>query len=429
MANKKVRSSGRVIDGRSKFILSARNLLSYANKNSNKHYFLYAVLLRYFDRLVIHLGHQKVGRIVKFILNQLKKVANSPADIVGIISERKFFVLKRLEPDKKGIGNLLDEEASKIASKIIELTSKGLRFGGKEVRPSINIGISIFPKDGKKIDDLMKSAEVALEEAEKKGSNTFSVFVGEQGLKIGQGGRLLNELYEAMQGGKMYVVFQPIVDLKNGMRIKMIELLLRWRGQDIGPEKIMSLSEEVGISQIVNEFIFRKLSDISQKLQKYYFSFNILPRYLTASFLKSMIDSVEKHNVQAERIYLEISERSGFEEVEEFLRNIKLLNEAGFKFVIDDFGSPSSILSHLKDIPAEIVKVDKSIIREAGAGDKFSQAIIRGIVQVAKDIGMKTCAEGVEAREELELVRDYGFDFVQGFLISPPIPEEELLVL
>ncbi len=423
---KKGKTLRHIVSSRSKFITLAKKNLSYATKSDTKYRFLYVVLLRYFDKLVIHLGHQKVDRIVKFIVNQLKKVANSPSDIIGIVSERKFFILK--DPGQSEIGNL-QEFAESVASRIIELVSRGVKFGGKLIQPSVNIGISIFPKDSRRIDELIKSAELALEGAEKKGGNTFSISGDGAELSIGRGRRILDELYEAIRSGKMYMVFQPIVDLKNGMRIKMIELLLRWYGQDIGPEKIISISEELGISRVVNEFIFGKLSEISRRLHKYCFSFNILPQHLTTSFVKSIIDNVKRYNIQAERIYLEISEKARFEEIKEFLKNIELLRKVGFRFIIDDFGSSSSIISHIKDIPAEIVKIDKSVIKEAGSGDNFNRIIIQGIVQMVKGIGKKICAEGIETKEELELVRDFDFDFAQGFLFSPPVTEEELLVL
>lgn len=416
---------GNVVIGRANFISRAQKMI---DKNREKEFILFNIMIRYYDTLVSHLGIDTQDKIEQYVLRKLLYIFNKTGKyLIGKISERKFMVLKEISDLKDG-KERAREEGERIAKTIIEnITSDRINISGRYIIPSVNIGVSIYKYDGEKIPELAKSSELALQESIDEGANIFEVFSEEMRSLSSRKTFLIDEILDGMNLGKIYPVFQPIFSLED-MRIKGYELLIRWKDKQISPEDIIRVSEELGLIREINDFLSRKISEISWKLPKYFFSFNINVRsILEDKIFNSILENMQKYMINPTRICFEISEKSDYKEISKAKERLSEIRRMGFLIALDDFGSPQTLISHIKDIPADIIKIDKEILKAIDGKDDILRMIVEGIVYISHKTGKNVVIEGIEMESELKLARELKCDMAQGFALCPPMTEEEVL--
>lgn len=421
--------------GVSFFACSRTDFISKADKvlrsSMQEKYALFNILVRHFDSLILHIGPRLHEEIASFILTKLievfgEDIADRRKVLIGVISERKYMVLSKIFRPQDG-ETATDEYIEKIAKLIIEkITSDKLRSDHKDIHISVNIGVGLYPKDGETIAEIIKASEISLEESIKKGANIYEVLSDELKVLVWKKSLLVNELFEALKQGKIYPVFQPIFSLED-MRVKGYEMLLRWKEFEINPKDVIEIGEEFGLIGEINEFLFVRLAEMSERLPKYFFSFNISPRFiLTDKFFNMILESVKKYRIEPARICFEISERSEQKEIEKARDKFFALKSYGFLIALDDFGSPSTTISHIKDIPADIVKVDRDVIKGVGERNEFFELIGERVISILHRFGRKLVIEGVENETEIQIAKRMKFDMAQGFAFSPPLHEDEI---
>ena len=367
------------------------------------------------------LGFETGNKIIVEMSNKIKNIIKS-YDILARWEADKFAVfLKRLK---------FDEDALHIVDRILAVLSEPyMPDGGKKINISFNAGISLYPKDAGASQDMFDKAESALLNSRLKGENTVGFFKKEFEESARKKVELRNGLNEAMAKNQFVLHYQPYFDIKTGS-IKGAEALLRWQRDGIltPPMEFIPFLEQSGMITKVENWIFGEVASkikiwSDRGLNVVPVSVNISPASFGDPHIKDDIEAaLGKNGIAPDLFNFEIVERTFIDNLEYSGRLLNYLKEKGFGLSIDDFGTGYSSLSYLAELPFDYLKIDISFVRKMLL-DKHSRYIVETIIYLSKKLNMKSIAEGVEAEEQLELLKELGCDYIQGFLLSKPLEE------
>jgi EAL domain-containing protein (putative c-di-GMP-specific phosphodiesterase class I) len=428
-------------EGRSFFISEIKNKI----ENIQKTYFILGLVqITNFDFISAYFGDKLALEISEHIFHKLKEIVlenNTNREYIesrredkegGIyrISDRKFgFIVKTSAKN----GNEAHEKAKRLIKKLKSELNYHLKFDGRKIYVSSNGGVYIYfsseHQSGQNILDILDILETTLYESTKLGSEEYLI-ANEIMEGIPKKLEVIRNISKAIEEKRIGVVFQPIYDLKD-MKIKMFEVLLRWKGQDINPEDIINIADASGTQSDLIDFILENTVDIMKSLRKYKFAINLTARAITEKRAYRILQILSYNSIPPTDLCLEISEKSNYEEIKAVKKNIELLHKAGVDIAIDDFGSAFSEIGHLYELPIKFIKIDGSVIKSLKEGDEkqniIAEAVIYMATNLAKRVGAETIAEKIETKEELEIIKRLGIDYAQGFFLSYPLTQEELL--
>ena len=243
-------------------------------------------------------------------------------------------------------------------------------------------------------------------------------------------------LREAVQRKELHLVFQPLLDSRNGT-IAAFESLLRWSHGDFGPippGRFIPLAEESGDILTIGAWVFEEACRFAARLrdlgrESIRVNVNVSPRQLAADdFTAGLLRTVAAAGIQPGQMELEITETALISSMEKCVAKLADLRSAGFHLALDDFGSGYSSLTYLKSLPVETVKLDQSFIREI-AVDPAQQCFVRSIVFMSHGQNLRVTAEGVETPEQLVALKECDCDYMQGFIFSRPVPDDTAMEL
>jgi predicted signal transduction protein with EAL and GGDEF domain len=300
---------------------------------------------------------------------------------------------------------------------------------GHEVTVDISAGISIAPNDATDLNELLKTADIALYEAKNTGRGTYCFYQTEMTERMQTRNKLEQDLQSALTNGEFELFYQPIVNLEDN-KVKTLEALLRWRHPERGlvsPTEFIPLAEETGLIIPLGEWVLRTAcAEASTWPDNIHVSVNVSSVQLTNKNLANVvISAIASSRIPAAKLVLEITESVFLENTDSNLATLKQLHELGVQFAMDDFGTGYSSLGYLMSFPFSKIKIDRSFI--AGLPDKTeSRAIVRAIADLARNLNMRVIAEGVETAEQREQARMLGCTDIQGYLISAPRPAAEI---
>ena len=315
------------------------------------------------------------------------------------------------------------EDIPRILRKVLGTFEKPF---GEGINLSVSVGISLFPDDGRDPEELLRKAELAMSHAKESASNTYQFFREELNVSVSQFLLMEKLLRTALEKGEYTLLFQPCLYLKD-RKLHAFEALLRWRSKDLGlvpPSKFVPVLEKTGLIEDVGMWV---AEEVCGKIARWRvpMSINVSPvQFKSDEFGKALKDIVEKHKIEGSYLIIEITESSAMEDVDFTISVLRELKGKGINVAIDDFGTGYSSLAYLKLLPADFLKIDTSFIRNIDT-DPDDRTIVRAIVQLAKSLGLKTVAEGIEKEEHLNILKDMGCELGQGYLFSKPLPEEE----
>jgi len=222
--------------------------------------------------------------------------------------------------------------------------------------------------------------------------------------------------------------YQPYFDLKT-MDVVGVEALLRWNSEDLGfvfPSKFIPILENTGLIIKVGEWLLREACRVAEATKKSV-SVNVSPvQFKDKDFPKKVEAAIEEYGLGGGYITLEITESTIMDDVEFAKKSLRRLKKLGVKVAIDDFGTGYSSLAYLKLLPVDFLKIDVSFVRDIDR-DPDDRAIVNAIIQLAKNLGLRTVAEGIENEKHLEILKGMGCDIGQGYHLARPVPEEEAL--
>jgi diguanylate cyclase len=340
--------------------------------------------------------------------------------------------LARLDGDQFAL--LIDNvaarlEAQTVTAAILADLERPVRGNGVEVDVRSTIGVSVWPDDGRRGDDLLAHAEVAMTTAKERGGNRILFF--QAGMTDSMQERLAfeNDLRRAMAAGEFELYYQPEISVKTG-RVVAAEALLRWRHPTkgiIGPSAFISLAEDTGLIIPLGEWALREACRQAREWQVNLGSSLPLAVNLSAAqfthqnILQTIRSALADADLDARALEIELTESALMTNPEESAGVLKQLRRMGVSIAIDDFGTGYSSLSYLRRFSIDKLKIDRSFIRDLTIS-RTDESIVRAIVSLARGVGLTVVAEGIESVEQLEFVTQLECDQWQGYHCCPPQP-------
>ena len=321
------------------------------------------------------------------------------------------------------------EAAQRTAKAIAAALRQPVTIDGHQFKMGSRIGLAMAPQDGETSEDILRAANLALQDAKTKGRNAITVFDAEMQQLMRDRRKLEQDLRKALVNGELEVQYQPLVDSGSGNPVGY-EALLRWhhpqRGS-ISPALFIPIAEESGQIIPIGGWVLREaLNEAATWPEDIFISINLSPIQMKDPKLVSNIFmALSASGVAPSRVELEITESVLLTDNEENLAILHKIRDLGVKIVMDDFGTGYSSLSYLRSFPFDKIKIDRCFVTDL-AEKSDSQAIVNAVIKLAEELGMCTLAEGVENIEQLERLRETGCEQVQGFLFSRAQPSSEL---
>jgi EAL domain-containing protein (putative c-di-GMP-specific phosphodiesterase class I) len=304
--------------------------------------------------------------------------------------------------------------------------------GGQECFVTASVGIAMFPRDGGSVADLMRNSDVAMYSVKNAGRNDSAIY---SPMLAGRGREKLeleSALHKAIERNELVLHYQPKIDVRSA-RMVGAEALMRWqRGTSlVPPGDFIPLAEETGLIVPLSEWALKEAAR-QAKIWQVNFGFadsiavNLPARLFERSDLVEHIHQcVSTYGVPHRAIQLEITESGLMKDLQNVIPSLHRLTEIGVEISIDDFGTGYSSLAYLTTLPISELKIDRSFVRDLGITPQ-SSAVVTAIIALARSLGLRVIAEGVENLRQMEVLHRLGCGVMQGFLFSRPIPPDEL---
>jgi diguanylate cyclase (GGDEF)-like protein len=326
------------------------------------------------------------------------------------------------------------QDAAKVANKLINSLAQGFVVNHHDAFVSASIGISIFPSNGSKMEDLLAAADSAMYHAKKLGKNNYQFFTAEMNSAAQHYLKLEKHLHGALENNELELHYQPQVDAQSGQIIGM-EALLRWHNPELGPlspVEFIPFAEETGLIIPIGAWVLNTACQQAQQWRQMglpvRISVNISGRQFHCHhnqqyFLQTVLAVLDNTGLPKKMLELEITESIIMHDLNTTLQSFDALNERGVRISVDDFGTGYSSLSYLKRFPIDTLKIDKSFINDI-VHDPDSGAIVAAILAMAHQLKLEVVAEGVETSEQLAFLREMDCRIIQGNYFSQPLPAE-----
>ncbi|NEX64010.1 EAL domain-containing protein [Noviherbaspirillum sp. 17J57-3] len=370
-------------------------------------------------------GHDAGDDLLVQMATRLRSAVRE-ADIVARLGGDEFVILMEGLPSYAA--------AAQVAKKILAATAKPFNVQSQQVRTSVSVGIAMFPDDGQTVQDLMRSADLAMYHAKQERRGSIQFFHPELNARLIERRQLEHELEQALENEEFELYYQPKVDVRSG-RVAGVEALLRWHHPRLGVlsgGQFMPAAVETGQVVPIGEWVIaqacaqaRAWQDAGAHFPHLPIAVNIAIPQLYANLPEVIYRALRKYQIAPSWLQLEITESLVIRDVEKATSVLQEISESGITIAIDDFGTGYSSLSVLKSLPIDILKIDQSFVRDLGKG-AGDNAIVAAVVNMARALALRVVAEGVETEEQLAILRDLGCDEHQGYLFSKPLPAAAL---
>lgn len=384
--------------------------------------------LDHFKEINDTLGHDIGDLLLKDAALRLRRCVRE-TDTVARMGGDEFTVI---------LGELDDTETvQRVAQDILQRLAEPFHIDNEIAYVSASIGITIYPQDGTRLEQLLKNADQAMYAAKHHSRNCYRYFTPSMQEAAQARVRMANELRQAISTQQFDVHYQPIVDLTNG-DIAKAEALIRWRHPEMGnisPNEFIPIAEDTGLIVDIGNWVFHEVAQqIAKWRETYQIPFQVSINKSPAQFQN------EHHSPTTWPAYLDMLGLPGQSIIVEITENVLLnassvtteqllrMREAGMQVSLDDFGMGYSSLSYLQKFDIDNLKIDQTFIRNL-SHNPDDMALCKAIIVMAHTLGMKVTAEGVETEEQCELLTKAGCDYGQGFLFSRPLPAHEFEAL
>ncbi len=370
------------------------------------------------------LGHSRGDLLLQAVAARLRTTVRE-TDMVARFGGDEFIVLQSPIAD--------ESEAAALAERILHAVGDTYDIDQNEVVVSASIGVALVPYDGNDADQVLRNADMALYRAKAESRDTWRFFKPEMEASARARRSLELDLRNAMAEEAFEIYYQPIIDLKSG-RIAGCEALLRWphhlRGM-ISPAEFIPVAEEMGIITEIDQWVLRNACIECRRWPgDVQVAVNLSSIEFTRSDVPQLVrDALAESGLPAHRLNIEITETTLLQDTAKSRRALRELKRLGVRVSLDDFGTKYSSLSYLHSFPLHKVKIDQSFVRNLADDDRM-KTLLRGIVRLSAELGLRVTVEGVETEEQLALVAaETGVDEVQGYLFGVPMPASALRTL
>jgi diguanylate cyclase (GGDEF)-like protein/PAS domain S-box-containing protein len=409
-------------------LFNRRALLGHLNDRINssetnrKEFSLLSIDLDRFKFLNDTLGHLAGDEILKRVSERLAQFQNECCFVYRLGGD-EFCIL---------LVNINRESTVKFVQKVFAKFVQSFYYNSQEYYISPSIGISMYPNDGKDAEMLIKNADEALFWVKEKGKAHYQFYRSDMNTVFTNIVTLETNLRKAIDKDELHLVFQPQMDITTG-ETASFEALLRWNNVEFGwitPSVFIPLAEDTGLIIPIGHWVIEKTCEQIQHWNSLGFhnirvAINIsaiqFQQHNLVEFIRSM---VKKYNIQASSLEIEITE-GVMQDTTETIPILKKLKELGITISVDDFGTGYSSLNYLKYFPIDVLKIDRSFIRDILIDEKAA-AITSTIIHLGRSLGLEVIAEGVENSSQVEFLKKANCHKIQGYYFSKPIPAKDL---
>ena len=374
------------------------------------------------------MGHTAGDTLLKLVAKRMKKCLRK-TDTVSRWGGDEFTIIL---PSVRSI-----KDISILCNRILNKELNNIVVDNQELRITASIGVAMYPQDGKELETLVKNADAAMYKAKEKGKNRFEFFKPKMNKDILERVTNENNLFKAIEKEEFMLLYQPQIELETN-KIIGFEALIRWNSPDKGvlaPYKFIPIAEETNLIIPLGEWIIeqtciqnKKWHDKGYKLTS---AVNISAKqFLSSNLSRTIKKSLSKTGLDPKYLELELTETILMDNIKKTVEILQDLKKMGIKVSIDDFGTGYSSLSYLKKFPIDTLKIDQSFISPISNVSISDETTIANIViDLGHKLGLKVIAEGVETQDQIEFLKEYACDKIQGYIISEPVNEIEFNLL
>ena len=370
------------------------------------------------------LGHYYGDLLLKQIANRLKGIADDEDMIVHLSGDE--FLLIAFELD---IGIKLELKLLHILNSL----AQPYKINNKEVVISASIGVAVYPADGPRMNDVIEKADMAMYQAKSIGKNCFFIYNSDLDFFLKNKYEMINDLKSSILKNDFVIYYQPIADCKTN-EVMGLEALVRWNHPTKGivyPNTFVPIAEEIGVIKEIDLIVMKKVCEQIVKWQQngekvYNVSINISPVLFNDPNFLTKIDSIiSLYKIEPSNISIEITENVAFHNVEETKIKLNEMFKRDIKVYLDDFGTGYSSMLYLKQYIINFIKIDRSFIT-AITDNETDRALVNTLCYLSEQLNFKVVAEGIETLDQLNIIQKLGCHYYQGYLLSKPVPIEEL---
>ncbi|MCR6651868.1 MAG: EAL domain-containing protein [Cellvibrionaceae bacterium] len=404
-----------------------RDRLSYAltaAQRNNRRGALLLLDLDHFKMVNDSHGHPVGDQLLREVSLRLGGCVKSTDTLARLGGDEFVVLLERIERV---------EEAALVAERLLNaLVNKPFFLFGNEIRVRTSIGITVFPDDDVRLDELMKNVDLALYAAKQDGRNRYHFYSRVMHNKLRWQHRVAEKLRSALEVDSFSLQYQPQVRLQD-RAVVGVEALLRWNAFDevpLSPAEFIPIAENMGLMPSLGKWVVKSACRQAALWQT---RFPNLPVAINLSsvqlyqpnLVECLLEVMQEQGANPENIELEITESAVMRNMDSAIATMRRLREKGFNISLDDFGTGYSSLSYLKRFPVGKLKIDQSFVQGLET-DPVDAAIVRAVINLGHSLDMKVLAEGVETQGQLQRLGDEGCDYIQGFYYSRPLEAESL---
>lgn len=404
--------------------------LARAKRNNKKIAVLFVDMDR-FKSVNESFGHSVGDELLKKVAERLVSCVRLYDHVSREVQEEQELNVARFAGDEFLV--LLEcintfSEAAKVADRIRNCLLLPHSIQGTEISVTTSIGISLYPSDGDSLDSMIKCADTAMNHAKELGRNNFQFYSRSLNKAAKDKLVLESQLRRALQSDELFLCYQPMVDLTTG-KIFCLEVLVRWQSPVLGslsPAQFIPLAEETGLITEIDEWVLRNACEKVHAwkeagLPEFKVSVNISGRHFKKKTVIETIDRIlGQSSIDPRTLELELTEGILLENEKDTLDMMMSLKEKGITLSLDDFGTGYSSLSYLKRFPIDVLKIDRSFVKDI-MHIPDSALLTSTIIAISQNLRLETIAEGVETQEQMEMLVEKGCTKMQGYLFSRPL--------
>ena len=369
------------------------------------------------------LGHNMGDILLQQAAARIRSIVREPDTPARLGGDEFLILLERLDSVA---------QAEKTAEALIEAFRAPFTIGSNEIYSSTSIGISLFPDNGTSVHGLMQNADTAMYHAKRNGRCGYQLFSEKMRIATEQRLQMEKHLRQALENGELSLAYQPIIATHSG-RIVGAEALLRWTSPELGmvtPDRFIPLAENLGLIGAIGDWVIGEACREAAGWPRVpgrpvYVAVNVSPhQFRSGRLLEGVERALEASRLPVEQLELEITESLLIQDVNQPLEILGQLRARGIRLALDDFGTGYSSLSYLKRFPLQILKIDRSFVKDLTMNHS-SETLVETIISMARSLDMEIVAEGVEGRQQLDFLSRRGVGRVQGYYFSAPLPAAE----
>lgn len=396
-------------------------------KKSGKHGSLFYMDLDNFKNINDGLGHQYGDILLQELSNSLRTIPEIANTCYRMGGDEFIIILSEEHYTKK----------SEILDRLMEICNKPWHLNGADYYCTMSLGVVDFPENGQEASDLIKKADIAMYEAKKAGKNRIHFYTEESGSSSLKRFDMEKNMRDSSIDGyrDFMVYYQPIIQVEEDGQVQCsgAEALVRWQHATMGfvsPAEFIPLAEYLGLINPIGSYVLRQACKACRNWNElghpdYRVNVNLSVVQLLQNDIVDIIkETVEETGINPQNLTLEVTESLAINDMNRMKQVLSEIRKLGIHIALDDFGTGYSSLNHIKEIPLDVIKIDQTFVTEIEQDD-YAKAFIKMISELAVTLGLHVCVEGIERKEQLEIVQKMGIEYIQGFYFDKAIPLKE----